>query len=62
MDASCAATIIQCVMPLLLLLDLAAGSPQVVSRQSADVDYISGATQSSNAFYTAIAEALKQAR
>jgi uncharacterized protein with FMN-binding domain len=35
---------------------------QVVTRQSAEVDYVSGATQSSNAFYYAIAEALKQAK
>lgn len=35
---------------------------QVVSRQSAEVDYVSGATQSSNAFYYAIAEALKKAK
>jgi uncharacterized protein with FMN-binding domain len=35
---------------------------QVVSRQSAEVDYVSGATQSSNAFYYAIVEALKQAK
>jgi uncharacterized protein with FMN-binding domain len=36
--------------------------PQVVTRQSAEVDYVSGATQSSNAFYYAIVEALKQAK
>ena len=36
--------------------------PQVVARQSADVDYVSGATQSSNAFYQAIAEALTKAK
>lgn len=35
---------------------------QVVDRQSADVDYVSGATQSSNAFYYAIAEALNKAK
>jgi uncharacterized protein with FMN-binding domain len=35
---------------------------QVVTRQSAEVDYVSGATQSSNAFYYAIVEALKQAK
>src|SRR5690348_16087773 len=40
---------------------IAALPGQVVSRQSADVDYISGATQSSDAFYYAIAEALKAA-
>jgi uncharacterized protein with FMN-binding domain len=36
--------------------------PQVIARQSASVDYVSGATQSSNAFYSAIAEALKHAQ
>ena len=35
---------------------------QVVARQSADVDYVSGATQSSNAFYYAIVEALNKAK
>lgn len=35
---------------------------QVIDRQSADVDYVSGATQSSNAFYYAIAEALNKAK
>ena len=35
--------------------------PQVVSRQSANVDYVSGATQSSDAFYGAVAQALAQA-
>jgi uncharacterized protein with FMN-binding domain len=33
-----------------------------VARQSADVDYVSGATQSANAFYTAIIEALSKAK
>lgn len=36
--------------------------PQVLSRQSADVDYVSGATQSSNAYYYAVVEALKKAQ
>jgi uncharacterized protein with FMN-binding domain len=36
--------------------------PEVVQRQSAEVDYVSGATESSNAFYYAIVEALKQAK
>jgi uncharacterized protein with FMN-binding domain len=36
--------------------------PQVVTRQSAEVDYVSGATQSSNAFYYAIVESLKKAK
>ena len=35
---------------------------QVVSRQSAEVDYVSGATQSSDAFHTAIVEALSKAK
>lgn len=36
--------------------------PQVVQRQSAEVDYVSGATQSTNAFYYAVLEALSIAR
>jgi len=36
--------------------------PQVVKRQSAEVDYVSGATQSTNAFYYAVLEALSLAR
>ena len=36
--------------------------PQVLARQRADVDYVSGATQSSNAYYDAVAEALKKAK
>jgi uncharacterized protein with FMN-binding domain len=35
---------------------------QVVARQSADVDYVSGATQSTNAFYYAVVQALKKAK
>ena len=35
---------------------------QVVTRQSADVDYVSGATVSANAFYYAVLEALKAAK
>jgi uncharacterized protein with FMN-binding domain len=34
---------------------------QVVTRQSANVDYVSGATESSDAFYQAIAQALSKA-
>jgi uncharacterized protein with FMN-binding domain len=41
---------------------LSALPPQVVARQSAEVDYVSGATQSSNAFYYAIVEALSKAK
>jgi uncharacterized protein with FMN-binding domain len=35
---------------------------QVVVRQSADVDFVSGATQSTNAFYYAVVEALRKAQ
>ena len=35
---------------------------QVVARQAADVDLVSGATQSTNAFYHAIVEALSKAK
>ena len=41
---------------------IAALPPQVVSRQSPEVDYVSGATQSTNAFYTAVVEALSKAK
>jgi uncharacterized protein with FMN-binding domain len=36
--------------------------PEVPQRQSAEVDYISGATQSTNAFYYAVVEALGKAK
>ncbi|MEP7000391.1 MAG: FMN-binding protein [bacterium] len=36
--------------------------PQVLTRQSAEVDYVSGATQSSDAYYYAVVEALKKAK
>jgi uncharacterized protein with FMN-binding domain len=36
--------------------------PQVVARQSAEVDFVSGATQSTNAFYYAILEALSKSK
>ena len=36
--------------------------PQVAQRQSPDVDYVSGATQSADAFYGAVAEALSKAQ
>lgn len=36
--------------------------PQVAQRQSPDVDYVSGATQSADAFYGAVVEALKKAK
>ena len=35
---------------------------QVVARQSPEVDYVSGATQSTNAFYYAIVQALAKAK
>ena len=41
---------------------IAALPPQVVKRQSPNVDVISGATESSNAFYDGIMEALKKAK
>ena len=36
--------------------------PEVAQRQSPDVDYVSGATQSADAFYEAVAAALDKAR
>jgi uncharacterized protein with FMN-binding domain len=36
--------------------------PQVAQRQSPDVDYVSGATQSADAFYGAVVEALNKAK
>jgi uncharacterized protein with FMN-binding domain len=36
--------------------------PEVVQRQSAEVDYVSGATQSANAFYYAVLGALGKAK
>ena len=36
--------------------------PQVAARQSANVDYVSGATQSTNAFYYAVVDALSKAK
>jgi hypothetical protein len=36
--------------------------PQVVERQNAEVDYISGASESSDAFHDAVAEALAKAK
>ncbi|MEP6618454.1 MAG: FMN-binding protein [bacterium] len=41
---------------------IAALPPQVVTRQSAEVDFVSGATQSTNAFYQAVVEALSKAK
>jgi uncharacterized protein with FMN-binding domain len=36
--------------------------PEVAQRQSPDVDYVSGATQSANAFYFAVVDALSKAK
>jgi uncharacterized protein with FMN-binding domain len=36
--------------------------PQVLQRQSAEVDYVTGATESANAFYYAVVEALGKAK
>ena len=36
--------------------------PQVAQRQSPETDYVSGATQSTNAFYAAVVEALSKAK
>ena len=41
---------------------IAALPPQVVARQSPETDYVSGATQSTNAFYYAVVEALSKAK
>jgi len=41
---------------------IAALPPQVVARQSPDVDYVTGATESANAFYFSIVQALMQAK
>lgn len=41
---------------------IAALPAQVVARQSADVDYVSGATQSTNAYYYAVVDALLKAK
>jgi uncharacterized protein with FMN-binding domain len=36
--------------------------PEVIERQGPEVDYVSGATQSANAFYYAVVEALSKAK
>jgi uncharacterized protein with FMN-binding domain len=41
---------------------IAALPAQVVARQSPNVDYVSGATQSTNAFYDAVVDALAKAK
>jgi uncharacterized protein with FMN-binding domain len=55
------ATIAQCLTRYSCAV-IAALPPQVALRQSPDVDYVSGATQSANAFYSAVVEALSKAR
>jgi uncharacterized protein with FMN-binding domain len=41
---------------------IAALPPQVLSRQSPEVDFVSGATESTNAFYYAVVQALNKAK
>jgi uncharacterized protein with FMN-binding domain len=41
---------------------IAALPGQVAARQSPEVDFVSGATESTNAFYYAVVEALKKAK
>ena len=41
---------------------IAALPPQVARRQSPEVDYVSGATQSTNSFYYGVVEALAKAK
>ena len=36
--------------------------PEVPARQSPEVDYVTGATESTNAFYYAVVDALAQAQ
>ena len=56
-----AATIAQCLTRYSCSV-IARLPPQVAERQSPEVDYVSGATQSTNAFYYAVVEALGQAK
>lgn len=56
-----AATISQC-LTRYSCSRIAALLPQVAQRQSAEVDFVSGATESTNAFYYAVIEALAKAR
>ena len=52
-----------CGMPFWLTYFWIAALPgQVISRQSPNVDYVSGATQSTNAFYYAVVDALSKAK
>ncbi len=41
---------------------IAALPPQVLAKQGAEVDYVSGATQSSDAYFYAVVDALKKAK
>jgi len=56
-----AATIAQCLTRYSCSV-IAKLPPQVAERQSPEVDYVSGATQSANAFYYAVVEALAKAK
>ena len=56
------ATIAQCLTRYSCSCDRQACPPQVAERQSPEVDYVSGATQSTNAFYYAVVDALSKAK
>jgi uncharacterized protein with FMN-binding domain len=56
-----AATIAQCLTRYSCSV-IAKLPPQVAERQSPETDYVSGATQSTNAFYYAVVEALSKAK
>ena len=56
-----AATIAQCLTRYSCSV-IAKLPPEVAERQSPEVDYVSGATQSTNAFYYAVVEALSKAK
>jgi uncharacterized protein with FMN-binding domain len=56
-----AATIAQCLTRYSCSV-IAKLPPQVAERQSPETDYVSGATQSTNAFYYAVVEALAKAK
>jgi uncharacterized protein with FMN-binding domain len=55
------ATIAQCLTRYSCSI-IAALPPEVAQRQSAEIDYVSGATQSADAFYFAVVEALGKAK
>ena len=56
-----AASIAQC-LTMYSVYWIAALPPQVAKRQSPEVDFVSGATESTNAFYYGVVEALKKAK